>query len=399
MIWALSTRLHRLAALVGILGLGLAAYPAAADGPVKVKVDYEKDEIEEGGGGPIDPAQRIRFQQLGQTFNLLLLTENNQRLHLNNFPTLKVDGNAYIPGQGFPGSAWEQVNGKLPPKAGKERIGFVKTWSKDDIRITQTVELTPSKNLVDGKRRLDSALVRYTIENKGTVPHTVGLRTCIDSYLINQRNCKFAAPTKPGKLLEGMELKGTDVPPYLQTLQMPDLKNPGVVAHLTWALGSGLERPDRVVLTNQQGRRDPWELNVMAGGFSSVVGFYWEPKELKPKAKRELAYAYGTGLAAPVGADTNFKILFGGSFEKGKLFTISALVADPSEGQSLELDLPKGIEPVEGRRLQPIPPAEGDSGSSLVLWKARVNDYGLYPIRIRSSGGVSKTAKLTISPG
>ena len=33
----------------------------------------------------------------------------------------------------------------------------------------------------------------------------------------------------------------------------------------------------------------------------------------------------------------------------------------------------------------------------MVLWKARVLEYGQYPIRVHSSAGIVKTAKVTIT--
>jgi hypothetical protein len=196
-----------------------------------------------------------------------------------------------------------------------------------------------------------------------------------------------------------MEFKdGRDMPPYIQVLQQPDLKNPGVVAWVTFSLGSGIEKPERIVLTSNLGRRDIWDLAVMGGGFNTLIGFFWEPKEIKPGGKREMAYGYGLGQATPVNSDANFDMDFGGSFEMGKTFTIAAQVNDPSEGQTLELQLPKGLEVTEGRIIQPVPLTVGDTAQSMVLWKGRVLEYGRHPIQIRSSSGVTKTKILTISP-
>jgi hypothetical protein len=387
------------AAALGALSLTL--IPARADGPVvKVRVEQEKEETFEAGG-PVDPTPRLQLRQVGQTFAMYITQENGQRLHLSHYPTIKIDGTVFMPvGKGaIAGGTFEVVKEGLPKKGGKDRIGYMKVWTKDDIRITQTAELTPSKTLIDGKRRLDAVLVRYTIENKGSVPHSVGLRTAIDPMLGNQRNCKFAAPNQPNKILQGVELKDREIPAYVQALQNADLRNPGQVAHVTFALGGGFERPERVVLTSMQGKRDLWDLPVIANGFSSLVGFFWEPKDLRPGGKRELAYAFGSSLAAPVGADANFQVQFAGSFEKGKLFTIAATIADPADGQSLELELPKGLERVQGKQIQPVPPGEEAIPYSRVEWKCRVLEYGEHPIRIRSSAGVSKTAKLTIGPG
>ena len=89
-------------------------------------------------------------------------------------------------------------------------------------------------------------LVHYLVENKGTRPHQFGLRVYMDTYVIDNDGCLFAAPTMPGKVLDGVALKGKLLPPYVQLLQRPDLKAPGFVAHLTLDLGPKLEKADRL---------------------------------------------------------------------------------------------------------------------------------------------------------
>ena len=89
-------------------------------------------------------------------------------------------------------------------------------------------------------------------------------------------------------------------------------------------------------------------------------------------------------------------LTLGGSFAPGKLFTIQATVDDPVLGQTLTLELPPGMERVEGKELQPVPPPS-DEGAGLVLWKARVLETGTFPLRVRSSNGLTLTKHVTIS--
>ncbi len=79
------------------------------------------------------------------------------------------------------------------------------------------------------------------------------------------------------------------------------------------------------------------------------------------------------------------------------MFTISAVVADPALGQTLTLELPKGMERLEGKQVQPVAALADDQEYSTVLWKARVVEPGEYPIRIRSSAGVTLTKVVTIT--
>jgi hypothetical protein len=137
---------------------------------------------------------------------------------------------------------------------------------------------------------------------------------------------------------------------------------------------------------------------VMAGGPLPAVALFWEPKEIAPGGKRELVYGYGTSVASTSGGDVSFRLDLAGSFEPGKTFTLSAIISDPSPGQSLELDLPKGLELREGKAIQPVPTALGETSGSVILWKARVLEYGRFPIRIRSGAGVTRTLIVTVGP-
>jgi hypothetical protein len=79
-----------------------------------------------------------------------------------------------------------------------------------DVRVTatQTVVATKPADPKAGKRRRDAVLTHYLIENTGQKAHKVGLRMTMDTYIINNDGCQFAAPTMPGKVLNGVELKG-----------------------------------------------------------------------------------------------------------------------------------------------------------------------------------------------
>jgi hypothetical protein len=80
----------------------------------------------------------------------------------------------------------------------------------------------------------------------------------------------------------------------------------------------------------------------------------------------------------------------------GRLFTITTYADWPGRGQALTLVLPPGVERVEGKEIQPVPAA--DSGSSAVLWKARVLRPGDYTITVRSNAGGSKSLTIKSPP-
>jgi cyclophilin family peptidyl-prolyl cis-trans isomerase len=81
------------------------------------------------------------------------------------------------------------------------------------------------------------------------------------------------------------------------------------------------------------------------------------------------------------------------SVPPARLFAIAAYVEFPARGQALTLDLPPGVERVEGRAVEPVPASA--SGRSLVLWKARVLRPGTFVVRVRSSTGLARSQAVT----
>jgi hypothetical protein len=396
----LSARLRRWA--LGLLALGLTGTLAgtgftqgpAPRAPVKVTVRDDKPVLNEEAAAPLDPQQRIQFQpsQLG----VAVRTVRNETLHLSHFPSFLIDGQFH---QQQPPGQWEYLNRPLPRGQGrKDRVGFQSALKFNDLRIVCTVTLAPTKPATKGaKRQLNSVLVHYLVENKGNRPHKVGVRIYMDVYVINNDGAQFAAPTMPGKILNGVELKDKLLPPYVQLLQVPNLKNPGYVAHLTLDLGSKLEKPNRVVLTQHGQGFGNWNMQAVFAG-DTALGVFWEPKEIKPGGKREVAYGYGQGIVTSPESDGAVQLALGGSFEPGKAFDVTAYVTDPAAGQSLALELPPGMELVQGPQLQPVPEPPGDEATSVVRWRARVLRPGEFPLRVRSSTGVTQGKTITVTP-
>jgi hypothetical protein len=349
---------------------------------------------------PVDPGQHITYQ-FGTPMAFGLQVDGKR---LNFAPNggimtqFKMDGMIVQPGQG-PGRL-ELNRGPLPPDRGRKRIGERAIYVHNNVRITQTVEVVagnPGPKLVAGqKAHWNVVLVHYTLENKDTQPHKVAMRVFMDMLLVDNDGALFAAPNFPDKILDGVELKGKQVPDYLKVLQHPDLKNPGYVAHFTYNLGRGLTRPDRVVLTSLQAFAGPWDLQAIQAMGDSAMAMYWDERALAPGSKQEWAYAYGEGIAQKIDSDSRLALTLGGSFEPGKTFNVSAYVDDALPGQCLTLELPPGMERIDGKALQPVPPATQE-GKSIVLWKGRVLRAGDYALRVRSSTGVTQTKLITVS--
>jgi hypothetical protein len=244
---------------------------------------------------------------------------------------------------------------------------------------------------------MDTLLIKYVIENNGNVAHKVACRMHIDTYVVNNDGAIFASPTThPGKLLDGVILQGKDVPEFVEILQIPDLKNPGFKGIFTFRLANKLEGPNKIVLTSLAAGGQ-WDIQAIPAMGDSAVAFYWDEQEIKAKTKREIAFAYGQGIACNPESEGRVSIDFGGSFEPNKTFTVTAYVDDPIDGQSLTLLLPPGVERVDGKDTQAVP-APGETGQSVVLWRCRLTQPGTYPLRIRSSNGVTQTRIVTVTP-
>lgn len=365
--------------------------------PVKVTIEDDKAVIVETAL-PIDPTPRIRYAASG--LGAQITDEQGRQLHLSHFPIIKID--EQVTQVGARGGKFERINQRLPNTAGgRARQGFQAVFMQDDLRITLTAELTPTKPTAGNKKReMGALLMRYLVENVGKQPRKFGLKAYMDVYIITNDGALFAAPTFPNKILDGIELKDKTLPDYVQCLEQPDLKNPGYVAHLTLDLGSSLEKASRVVLSRHgAGGFNAWEMPAVQAMGDSALAVYFEPKEIKPGGKREFGYAYGKGVAIAPESEGRVEMRLGGLFAPGKLFTITAQVHDPIAGQALTLELPKGVSLIDGREIQPVPQPFADPPQSQVEWKCRVQEFGRFPIRLRSSNGVTQTKIVTVAPG
>src|SRR6266545_2310268 len=376
------------------------AWPQGANPPVKVKIEDDQPEITEAVL-PVDPTPRIKYT-IGPNHSFGLMY-NGQRITYGGMfgghdVKVRIDGQEFIFGQA-PGRL---IAAKVPLAKGpfgRVRHGVGAAWEHKNVHITQIYEIIPSKPAVKGagqKRLLDTLLVRYIVENKDAQPHKVAIRNTIDMYVVDNDGALFASPTThPKQILNGHLFKGKDTPLFVQVLQRPNLAQPGQVCQFTLRIGR-IEGPSRFVLTNLGQCFGGWEVPAQQAG-DSAVALFFDDQELRPQGKRDMAYAYGIGIASSPENEGRVTLSLGGSFEPKKTFTITAYVDDPVEGQSLKLELPPGIELIEGREVQPVPPPPGVEARSLVVWRARVHALGRFPLRVRSSTGVTQTRTVTVS--
>jgi hypothetical protein len=369
----------------GVVGAAL----AAQDRPVTVKVHPERVDAPQAAL-PIESGLRIQIEYVGM-MGFGLTVDGRYPLCCGAGAirtTFKIDDRIFYP----------NVQGKepLPPgPSDKKRYGQQVTWAIDNLQITQVLELVPSKS-AEPKRWRDTVLSKYVVENNDRVPRKVGVRVHIDAMCGNNDGALFAAPTHPGKVLDGIELKGKDFPDFVQILERPNLQNPGFVGYYTLKMPGKLIGPDRFMATAHGPGDRGWDIPILKANGDSDCAIFWEPREIAPGAKVEFAYAYGRGIATLPENEGRVKLTLSGSFEPGRQFTLTAYVEEPFANQTLLLELPKGMELLEGRELQPVPAPVTGGATSVVTWKARARELGNFDIRIRSSNGVTRTWPITL---
>jgi hypothetical protein len=94
-----------------------------------------------------------------------------------------------------------------------------------------------------------------------------------------------------------------------------------------------------------------------------------------------MAFTYGLGKISVEGSN-NLGLSAGGSFRPGGVFTVTAYVKEPAEGQIVKLILPKGLS-LEGEDELEKPVAKGGQYNQ-VSWRVKAGDTGTYTLRATS---------------
>jgi hypothetical protein len=353
--------------------------------------------------------KRLTFEQRGYTNNTVVRLDGSEWI-FGEKPFRLVNG-SYA---GLNLGRWKERDLPLGnDRSGRRRLGRKSVWTYEDERVdvTQVVEIIPGQQ----SRLLDTCLVRYSIENRDIVPHRVGLRFLLDTFIGTNDGVPFTIPGKDRLCDTMLEFnRPEEVPDFIQALERQSLTDPGTVAQIQLKLGGQIEPPSRVTLgawPNPQLRdRDSrclqektlWEVPVltmksMRPG-DSAVAIYWNERELAPGQTRELGFSYGLGSVAGGEGGGQLALTVGGSFVRGGQFTVTALVRDPSPGQTVTLTLPDGFQLQEGSLTQPVPPlpVAATSRASPVTWKVKAGNEGRYSLRVQTNNGLAQSLPLTI---
>jgi hypothetical protein len=336
-------------------------------------------------GEKAGPEKQLTFDRFGRTNNTVV----------------RVDGRDYLYGlSGRPSS--RQRNPRRPDEI-VPGVHWRTIWQfPEGIEATQEIVLRRSE-LSD---RYSSCLIAYTLENKDTASHTVGLRFMLDTLIGRNDGVPFTIPGQQG-LCDTYQVftDPKEIPDFIQALEHPDLQNPGTVAHVTLRVHADdrlLEPPSRVQLSawpNQAlglpgalGSMTRWEvplapIRALPDRPDSAVMLYWDEKPLEPNEKRTVAFAYGLGRIASTGQSAGrLALTVDGIFRPGAEFTVTAYVAEPQPGQTARLVLPDSLRLSPGQnQTQPVPRSVVNAYTP-VSWRVRAERTGKYTVTVESAG-------------
>ena len=238
------------------------------------------------------------------------------------------------------------------------------------------------------------------------------MRFLLDTFIGSNDGVPFTIPGEAGLCDEKLEFGSPDkIPDFIQALENEDLAHPGTVAHVKLKLG-GREPPSRVTLGawpdealqrllqigQAQGPNTKWAVPVLSmktlWPYDSAVAIYWEEAPLAVGAHREVGFAYGLGSVSSSG---KLLLTVDGSFKPGGELTLTALVREPTPGETLTLTVPAGFE-IEGGAVQKVPelPPGAAARSSPVTWKVKAGPVGKYELVVESSAGARQTQTVII---
>jgi hypothetical protein len=319
---------------------------------------------------------------------------------------------------------WVDLSAPLGKDAeGNERVGRRSVWALRNANVHITQEVERIRGDVSGK--LDTCLVRYTLENKDARPHRVGIRFLLDTFIGANDGVPFTIPGSSGLCDTREQFQGNTVPAYIEALENESLTNPGTIARIQFRLGEKIDPPDRVLLggwpdSNLQvlgyesanAQQTLWEVpftnikELHEQGKKvgknlapdSAVTLYWGPAPLEPGQTRTVGFTYGLGDVSSDQGGGKLALTLGGRLVKGGELTLTALVHQPAPDESLSLDLPAQLELSDGSTQVSVPavPPGSPRPISTVSWRLLARDSGPCEITVKSNKGAQQTLKLTL---
>ena len=284
-----------------------------------------------------------------------------------------------------------------PTKTGRQ---IVTTWSTWMIEVQQTLKL--ERNPYSG--RDDTVRIEYSLVNRDTEPHDVGVRVMLDVMIGGNDGAPYLIPGTGNQTTE-VEYLGSDVPAFWQGFESPtfdplSLKGLGILS------GEEATAPDRFVIARWPAiNNTEWAYAVTPGESvteDSATALYWNPIAVAPGESRTVVTYYG--LAGPGGGDAWFvapTALTCDDLSFDAVLRVSNISTSHLRGGSATISLPRGLvlalgEEV-GKRLGDVAPGETASISWRVLADRTITGQLVYSAEVTfSSGSIPVSAEASI---
>jgi hypothetical protein len=413
--WSVRGLLHALPVLLlGLVLLGIISYDVfIGSKPEDTKIAESDPDLDDDTGGDPDPRIGIQFNDENSRFGIVMLREKDEKAPgglkrltsdeqgKNNNTCIKIGESERLFGQ-KPGRWYYEGEGKSKGKGQLTELQKGRSWESDWYYPDEHILVRQIVKIVRGDQTglLDTCLIHYEVENKNTVPVGVGLRVMLDTFIGSNDGVPFVIPGQPGLLDTKRVFSEKEIPDSISALEFPDPKNPGTVAQMGLKLRES-EPIHKMIICKWPGSAVRWEWDPIEAmnvdppkgqtGDSCVV-LYWPYRKMEPRETRVMKFTYGLGTVSSTGSKLG--LLAHGSTRPGGVFTITALVKNPTAGQKVKIELPEGLS-LEGD--QPAEQSVDSVGRDTQLsWRVRAGSKtGDYKI-IVTSGAVTEQVTVKI---
>jgi ElaB/YqjD/DUF883 family membrane-anchored ribosome-binding protein len=253
-------------------------------------------------------------------------------------PNLDSDQNALLLYEDYPPTSFVTIRiDNRDYKFGDSEFGgvFTTPMIKRDENIfcsfsIKNIEISQNLKFVKGPTtgNFDTVEISYTIWNKDSIEHNIGLRIMLDTYLGKEDGAPFRIPNFGDITTEKM-LSGENLPEYWYSYD--DLGSPTVRAQGTLII-PGEIKPDKVIFSSwERFNKYLWEFEIKEGRSfrrsvigppDSAVAIYFNPKKFAPNDTVVYKTYYG---------------LYGATIYKGKVFNISLGAPSTTSGETFLL--------------------------------------------------------------
>lgn len=323
--------------------------------------------------------------QLESDQNALLLYEDYPP---TSFATIRIDNRDYKFGD-------TEIGGIFVTPIMKRDDRMFCSWSYKNIEVSQTLRFV--KGPTTGN--LDTVEISYTIWNKDTREHNIGLRIMLDTYLGKEDGAPFRIPNI-GDVTTETCLSNENLPEYWYSYD--DLSEPTVRAQGSVII-PGEIKPDKIVFASwERFNKYLWDFEFkpgrnfrrsVVGPPDSAVAIYFNSRNFKPNDNFTFKTYYG---------------LYGAALYKGKIFNVSLsgpvtaedkpflITADvqnispyKSENTTAEIILPQGLkilgdEPFK-KELASLAPKEIKKSSWNVFADGSFSGVVTYKVKIQGN--------------